>query len=242
VSQRGGLKQRYRDISVQALILSLAPVIWALRRENGFVLNNQSYKYFYSRYQNTWMNERAVEIPVARAFISNLDPGDILEVGNVLPHYFNVSHEVVDKYEPGPHVTQCDIVEFKPARKYKAIVSISTLEHVGFDESGFDVERDPGKVGEAPEIGKTTNAFRHLMELLADDGKLLITVPACYNPYLDRALGAGDIGLSSISCMQRLGFGNHWTSCSFETALRRPYSRRLGRANALVIGNHQRST
>jgi len=51
----------------------------------------------------------------------------------VLSHYFAVKHDIVDKYEIAPSVVNEDLVNFKPGKKYDLIVSISTLEHVGWD-------------------------------------------------------------------------------------------------------------
>jgi ubiquinone/menaquinone biosynthesis C-methylase UbiE len=58
----------------------------------------KEYKYFYHKYNTTWRNERVVEIPIVwdivKAYTEN-----ILEVGNVLSHYFAVNHVIIDKYE-----------------------------------------------------------------------------------------------------------------------------------------------
>ena len=60
---------------------------------------------------------------------------NIFEVGSVLSHYFPINHDVLDKYEKGHGVINQDVVDFKPHNKYDLIVSISTLEHVGFDDN-----------------------------------------------------------------------------------------------------------
>jgi hypothetical protein len=49
---------------------------------------------------------------------------------------------VADKYEVSPGVINKDIVEFVPPQKYDLIVSISTLEHVGWNEQ----PREPTKL------------------------------------------------------------------------------------------------
>lgn len=58
----------------------------------------------------------------------------MLEVGNVLSHYFPIHHDIVDKYEVCPGVINQDIADFLPQEKYDLILSISTVEHVGWDE------------------------------------------------------------------------------------------------------------
>jgi hypothetical protein len=86
---------------------------------------------------------------------------------------------VLDKYDPAPHVLNEDVIYFKPVEKYDAIISISTLEHVGWDE---DV-RDPAKF---------ITAVRNLTEnCLAPGGCMLVTVPLGYNTYLDDNLAMG---------------------------------------------------
>jgi hypothetical protein len=59
---------------------------------------------------------------------------NILEIGNVLSHYFPVNHDIVDKYEKADGVINQDVVHFYSPKKYDLIVSVSTLEHVGWDE------------------------------------------------------------------------------------------------------------
>jgi hypothetical protein len=58
----------------------------------------------------------------------------VLELGSVLSHYFPIAHDVVDKYEVRPGAINQDIVGFVLQQKYDLIVSISSLEHVGWDE------------------------------------------------------------------------------------------------------------
>ena len=88
------------------------------------------------------MNERAIEVPIVWKIVSEYSEGRILEVGNVLSHYFSVCHDILDKYEKADGVINQDVVNFWAPNKYELIVSISTLEHVGWDES----PRDPNKI------------------------------------------------------------------------------------------------
>ena len=44
-------------------------------------------------------------------------------------------HDVLDKYEKGNNVINDDVVSFSTEVKYDLIVSVSTLEHVGWDEN-----------------------------------------------------------------------------------------------------------
>lgn len=110
-------------------------------------------------YNASWSNERAIEIPLAQERIRQAAGKRILEIGNVLAYYGQVPHEVVDKYERADGVRNIDVVDFHPAAPYDLIISISTLEHVGWDET----PRDPAKL---------LRAVTHLTGLLAPGGEL----------------------------------------------------------------------
>ena len=60
-------------------------------------------------------NERAVEIGLARSFLSGR-ASEILEVGNVLANFMALPHDVVDKYEVAPGVINEDIISYSPAK------------------------------------------------------------------------------------------------------------------------------
>jgi hypothetical protein len=124
--------------------------------------------------------ERCVELPRAKAFLDERPWTDLLEVGHVLDYWYPLRpHVVVDRYERGRGVVNEDIVDFRPGRRFDTIVSISTLEHVGFDEP-------------APDPGKFLRAVRALETLRASDGRFFLTVPIGYNPSVDRAIRDGE--------------------------------------------------
>lgn len=107
-----------------------------------FLFQGETYRYFYHKYNKTWKNERAVDIPIIWEIVKKSQKKRILEVGNVLSHYFPANHDIVDKYELAKGVINQDIVDFTACHKYDLIVSISTLEHVGYDEK----RKEPGKI------------------------------------------------------------------------------------------------
>jgi hypothetical protein len=111
-------------------------------KHSKFAFNGQNFSYFYHWYNKTWRNERAVEVPIIWNIVKKYKRKRILEVGNVLSHYYPIRHEILDKYEKAPGVINLDVVDFKPAKKYDLIISISTLEHVGWDEK----PKEPKKV------------------------------------------------------------------------------------------------
>ena len=119
-----------------------------------------------------------IEIPVVLHLLQRIKPKNVLEVGNVLSHYLKVNYTILDKYEKIPGVINQDIVDFNTNERFDAIVCISTLEHVGFEEE----ETDPQKIERA--VGK-------MKSLLAPNGILIITVPFGWNPNMDSLIAAG---------------------------------------------------
>lgn len=130
-------------------------------------------------YNDAALNERTVEVPIARAWIEAraVDRGPRgLEVGNVLGHYgVTTPRRRVDRYEWGIGVENVDV--FDVEGEYDWIVSVSTLEHVRWDES--------------PRIEcGAIHALEHLRSLLTPTGRLLVTVPTGCHAALDSWLEA----------------------------------------------------
>ncbi|MEG5092997.1 hypothetical protein [Microcoleus sp. B13-B4] len=140
-------------------------------------------KLYYNRIKFNNPTERAVEIPIAFNFLAALQkPASILEVGNVLSHYENhlsetlgiTSRRIVDKFEVEVGVDNEDLMNLPSEDKYDAIVSLSTVEHIGQkgDPSGGYGEQEENRDREGP-----LKAIAKIYDLLAPDGKALITVP-----------------------------------------------------------------
>lgn len=140
-----------------------------------FYYKGKKLKYFYHNYNKTFFNERKIEIPIALNFLKNYKDKNILEVGNVLNHYINIKHEVVDKFEKGQKVINKDISTFKSTKKYDLIISISTFEHIGQREKDVDEKR-------------LTKALENIGKLLSEEGEFLLTFPLNYNQYLDKLI------------------------------------------------------
>jgi hypothetical protein len=196
-----------------------------------FTFNDARYRYFYHRYNETWNNERAVEIPIVWNEVEQHDAERILEVGNVLSHYYPVHHDVVDKHEKGDGIINADVVDFHPEKKYDLIVSISTLEHVGFNEEGFSEQ--PGLMAH-PE--KTLHAIQNLKGLLSHRGKIIATVPLGYNVALDQLLREGNKSIfTSTFYLKRVSRNNHWVEVEEEGIGHAKYNYQFRYANALAV-------
>lgn len=189
----------------------------------SFSFEGKSLPYFWSPYNMTGRGERAVEIPIAMDALRTAGPR-VLEVGNVLSHYFPVRHDVIDKYEPGPGVLAADIVDFQPPEPYDFIVSISTLEHVGWDET----PRDPERVFRAFDNLRT--------RCLKPGGKALVTAPLGYNPFFDRSVGEGRFPFSRVFFFRRLSKFNRWAEADFSRVAGARYNTPFPLANALLVG------
>lgn len=188
-----------------------------------FFFENTQLPYFNHPYNHTAQNERAIEIPIAKHFYDQHDPKAILEVGNVLKHYFPLEHQVVDKYEQAPGVINKDVIAYKPGKKYTLIIAISTLEHIGWDE----YPRDPEKI---------LTALNHLFTLLKKDGQLVFTVPLGYNHDLDTLLRANKIGLTQQFYFKRLTKSNRWQQQNADILQGAKYNYPFPCANELMVG------
>jgi len=176
-----------------------------LRLRTSFTFQGETCKYFYHRYNTTWKNERAVEVPVIRAVMEKHRGKRTLEVGNVLSHYSPIEHDVLDKYEKGSGIISEDICIFKPSEKYDLVVSISTLEHVGWDE-------------EPKESEKILAALENLSRnVIAPGGKMVITLPLGYNTAMDELLLENKIRFSNTGYLKRISLrSNKWREAQWD--------------------------
>lgn len=126
--------------------------------------------------------ERAVEIPLAIDFLARQQQRNerFLEVGNVLQHYEAALGElpwlrrIIDKFEQGKGVENRDLMDLDPAEKYRLIISISTVEHIGQHSTpnGSFGEIAGGDDREAP-----LKAIVKIYDLLESGGHAFVTVP-----------------------------------------------------------------
>jgi SAM-dependent methyltransferase len=202
-----------------------APFAYAVRRmrhPGSFTVSGKTYTYFVHYYNYTWRNERTVEVPIILETVRKYAGQRVLEVGNVLQHYAPVQHHVLDKFERSPGVINVDLIDYKPEQPYDCIVSISTLEHVGWDDNPRDPE-------------KPLRAVEHLRTLLAPGGVLLMTIPLGYNPFLDAALREKRIAFTHTTCLRRVSARNEWREVAWEEVTHARYNSPYPAANGLII-------
>lgn len=196
------------------------------RSARTFSFLGESYHYFYHKYNTTWKNERAVEIAIIWPIVKQYAPQRILELGNVLSHYFPVNHDIVDKDEKASNVINQDIVDFRPAKQYNLIVSISTLEHVGWDKESVNI----------------LAAVENLIRCLAPRGKIVATLPLGYNPGLDRLLLEKKLPFTATYYLKRINAENSWVQTEWANIQNIKYNCPFYGANGLLIGIVQSET
>lgn len=187
-----------------------------------FDFGGQRLRYFTARYNVTWTNERAVELPIVFEALRRRPQARVLEVGNVLAYYTAMQHDVVDKYERSPGVRNIDVLAVDGG-PYDLIIAISTLEHVGWDDDSKDADKPP-------------QAVDHLASLLAPGGRLLVTLPLGYNPHVDSALKAGTLRFDELSYLKRVSRANRWTEVPASDVGEARYDAPFPAANVLAVG------
>jgi SAM-dependent methyltransferase len=189
-----------------------------------FEFQETTYHYFYHFYGTTWKNERAVEIPIIWDIVKrNKDQGKrILEVGNVLSYRFHVNHDILDKYEMKSGIINEDVVNFNPSTLYDLIISISTLEHVGWDETPRDAM-------------KILYAIENLKRILAPSGELIVTLPLGYNLEMDKFLRNGRIKFSKQYYLKRIA-KNRWQEVNWKDVKDLKYNTSIPAANGILVG------
>lgn len=200
-----------------------------IRPAKTFQFRGKTLKYLYRMYNHTWDNERCIEIPIAESFVANRAPGDtVLEVGNVLNLYHRFPHDVIDKYEIATGVLNEDVVDFAPQNKYSLIVSVSTMEHVGWDEE----PREPEKL---------LRGLRNLADgCLAKGGQMFVTMPIGFNSSLDQWIREGKLPFTETIFMKHGILG--WAESSREEALAAKYGSPYSGANAIIVGAYKKTT
>jgi len=169
--------------------------------------------YTYHTYNSTYANERCVEVSIGKWFLETHE--DVLEVGNVMNHYCDIPHEVVDKYEIAPGVRNEDVVSIKD--HHKNILAISTLEHVGFDDGG------QGK-------GDHTQFFKAVENIKSIGQHALITLPWGVNPSVDKFV-------SEFTGAMTLYYrdGREWKQGTLTDIREKTYGSKYSGANAIAV-------
>ncbi len=196
----------------------LYPFLYWVR---SFEYEGRRYRYMFHPYGATIHGERVVEVPIALWELRQHMGGRVLEVGNVLSHYTQCTHDIVDKDERAPGVKNLDILDYHPPRPYDFIISVSTVEHIGWNER-------------APE--NAIRALIHMRHLLAPSGRMVVTIPWGQNTALDQYLQDPACVFSSLRYMKRTSWRNTWVQIDGRGVQGIRYGHPYAFANLLVLG------
>jgi hypothetical protein len=216
------LRSKRRRLLNAALDLAILPLVAASRRHDIELLGQRiPLHYEYRRW--AWRSERCVEIALGKQALRAHDPGNALEVGNVMPLVGVGDHTVVDKYEQGPGVRNVDIVNYAPGRLFQLVLSLSTLEHVGWDEQ----PRDPKKA---------ERALAKLGDLLEPDGAMLVTIPVGFHRQLEQAFIGPDAPFDSVTLFIKTSRRTIWKPRELADLSRIEYGAPYALGNAILVG------
>jgi hypothetical protein len=220
-----GVVARASGYTKYKLFYYLAPLFITIRDKTWVVsFQGRSYAYFYHRWNLTWRNERCIELPIVLDAVQKCNASNVLEIGAVLRHYANSTWTVVDKFEIASGVINQDIENYKPGKKYDLIVSISTLEHVGFDDEVKDTD-------------KINRVMAHITSnLLNSGGIFLFTVPLGYNFDLDVKLHMGVFNLDGYAVYQKSLLTGQWSEVELDSVSSCIYGSRGSGAGELFVG------
>ena len=147
----------------------------------------------------------------------------------MLGHYGKHDHAVLDKYETSAGVINEDITTWQTEERFDLILSISTFEHIGFDDDAAGGSAD-----------KILGAIAACRKLLNSQGRLAITVPLGYNPDLDRLIERNKLGEDRGWFLLRHG-PREWKVVARHQALGTPFGRPFPFANALLVAEFDAS-
>ena len=173
-----------------------------------FSFVGKKYSYFAHSYNRATENMRTIEIPIIKEIL-RLGPLHVLEIGNVLSHYGLIRWPVLDKYERGTMVINEDLKTYETRMPFDLIVSISTIEHIGFGKYTHTTLPKPSM----------TDIFLKIKSLLTPAGTAYITVPVGFNPNLDRYLVSNPSEIQIVGCMRRINNINDWKECTLIQAI-----------------------
>lgn len=194
------------------------------RSSETFRFRGKEYHYLFHSYTPTWKNERCVLLPIAWNIIQSYQKSqkNILEIGNVLSYVYSINHDVIDKYEIVDGVINEDIVNFKTNKQYDLILSIFTLQFVGWDET----PRNPKKV---------LMAIENMKSMLAPNGLIIVMHGLGEHKEVDELLKNGSLKFEELFYLMKTS-GYKWKEATWEEVRDLPYDHSVPTAIGVVIG------
>jgi len=186
-----------------------------MKRNPSFKFNGNELFYLDNEYNSTSLNERSVEIPIVLS-ICPLTEG-VLEVGNVLNHYYGIDHPVVDIKEEGRGVINEDIRTVRIRSVFSRSISISTIEHIGG-------------------LSDMIDAINKIKLMLSPGGELICTLPIGYRKEANHLVFDCPELFSNQWFMKRISDNNEWEQVEKKDVRGVKYGRPWKWANSIMIG------
>jgi SAM-dependent methyltransferase len=234
-------KGLYHVVWASGVIIFRYFLAWYYRKSRSsesLTFHGNTYHYLFHPYLTTWRNERAAIIPIIwdMAKRSRELGKRILEVGNVLSYYFEVDHDILDKYEIMDGVINEDIVDFNPPKRYDVIISIFTLSSVGRYE---DIEARRAGTNSSgvshKDPNKVLRAINNLNRLLAPGGQIVVVHDLGYNPAMDKLLKSGELRFDKHYYLKQIS-GYRWKEVDGLDFNEVKYDKSIPSANEVLIG------
>lgn len=130
-------------------------------------LNKIELSYFSHPYNETWSNERYIEISLGIYFLNKFN-FECVETGAVMPHYGYISNVVIDPFDDYKDAKKINALDYSYYKQN--VLSISTIEHCKCDEYNNRSNDD---------------SILLLHKIINESKNYLITWPIGYNKYLD---------------------------------------------------------
>jgi hypothetical protein len=216
-----GLVHLVRELIFICWHLGWYPFFKAVRGQRQFEFEGVRLRYYCHWYNLSYTNERAVELAIFSELLKRIKPEGILEIGAVLPQYINSPHLVIDKFEKNERFQNIDIQDYRPTKKFRLIISISTLEHIGYDEEPTDT-------------GKLDIALDVIRQSLDTGGLFMASIPIGYNPHLSLFLQEERF-FDKFIYLRRINKRNDWVVTDKEKALSCNFGRPFPFGNAIAI-------
>jgi predicted O-methyltransferase YrrM len=168
----------------------------------------------WSKYNDPETNERKAELPVAFWFINKFED-DVIEIGEVTDFYIDARHTVYDLCTERPTTIKRDA--FDVDYTGRNVLSISTVEHVGFGDYG------------QPKVPH--QAIKLLKKMVSEAANYLISFPIGYNLELEQDMKDAGIDYSIIE----RSLTNHWTHVDHKDLSKYKYGSPQYAGNAIAI-------
>lgn len=151
-------------------------------------INNTSFDYFKHNYNQTWTNERHIEVSLGIYFLNKFK-FDCIEIGAVMPHYDYIAKLVIDPRDDYQNCYKINALDYSYFNEN--VLSISTIEHFKIDE-----------------FNRTDyDSITCLCKIINESKNYLITWPIGYNKILDNYIKSSNI---SRFIIKRKNVENEW--------------------------------